>query len=116
MPESTPRSSRRWFEDLASGRAESIAQIAQAEGVSARYVGHLIPLAFLQIFLNGLVLVYDWPDIFLLLTSGAGLALAWYIIYRAVRVEPRGVRLVPAHVGRPASTAAPAGAEASDPA
>ena len=29
---------RRWFEDLASGRAESIAQIAQAEGVSARYV------------------------------------------------------------------------------
>ncbi len=38
---------RRWFEDLASGRAESIAEIAQAEGVSARYVGHLIPLAFL---------------------------------------------------------------------
>ncbi len=38
---------RRWFEDLASGRARSIAQIAQAEGVSARYVGHLIPLAFL---------------------------------------------------------------------
>ena len=76
----------------------------------------LIPLAFLQIFLNGLVLVYDWPDIFLLLTSGAGLALAWYIIYRAVRVEPRGVRLVPAHAGRPATTAAPAGAEAGDPA
>ena len=38
---------RQWFEDLARGRAESIAQIAQAEGVSARYVGHLIPLAFL---------------------------------------------------------------------
>lgn len=72
----------------------------------------LIPLAFLQIFLNGLVLVYDWPDIALLLTSGAGLVLAGYIIYRAVRVEPRGVRLVPAHGGGPATPApAPAGAE-----
>ena len=38
---------RQWFEDLASGRAGSLAEIAEAEGVSARYVGHLIPLAFL---------------------------------------------------------------------
>ena len=38
---------RQWFETLASGRAGSIAEIAEAEGVSARYVGHLIPLAFL---------------------------------------------------------------------
>ncbi len=38
---------QRWFEDLASGRARSIAEIAEAEGISARYVGHLIPLAFL---------------------------------------------------------------------
>ena len=69
----------------------------------------LIPLAFLQVFLNGLVLVYKWPDIALFLTSGAGLALAGYIIYRAVRVEPRGVRLVhhPATAVPPA-TAAPA--------
>ncbi len=66
----------------------------------------LIPLAFLQIFLNGLVLVYEWPDVFLLLTSGAGLALACYIVYRSVRVEPRGVRLVPAGRARlPAATA-----------
>ena len=68
----------------------------------------LIPLAFLQLFLNGLVLVYDWPDITLLITSGAGLLLAGYIIDRAVRVEPRTLRLVPA--GRSAKQA-PAGAE-----
>ncbi len=30
-----------------SCRARSIAQVADAEGVSARYVGHLLPLAFL---------------------------------------------------------------------
>ena len=69
----------------------------------------LIPLAFLQIFLNGLVLVYDWPDIMLLITSGAGLLLAGYIIDRAVRVEPRTVRLVPARGG--GAKPAPAGAE-----
>ena len=38
---------RQWFEDLASGRAGSIAEIAQDESVSARYVRQLIPLAFL---------------------------------------------------------------------
>ena len=38
---------RQWFEDLASGRAKSLHEIAEAEGVSDRYVGHLIPLAFL---------------------------------------------------------------------
>jgi site-specific DNA recombinase len=38
---------RKWFEDLASGRAGSLHEIAEAEGVSDRYVGHLIPLAFL---------------------------------------------------------------------
>ncbi len=73
----------------------------------------LIPLAFFQIFLNGLVLVYDWPDIFLLLTSGAGLALAGYIIYRGGQTEPREIRLVPAR-GSGTATApppAPAGAE-----
>ena len=70
----------------------------------------LIPLAFLQIFLNGLVLVYDWPDIMLLITSGAGLLLALYIIDRTVRVDPRTVRLVPA--GRSAAALPPAaGAE-----
>jgi len=38
---------RQWFEDLASGSVRSLLEIAEAEGVSARYVGHLIPLAFL---------------------------------------------------------------------
>lgn len=73
----------------------------------------LIPLAFLQIFMNGLVLVYDWPHGILLITSGGGLALAAYIIYRAVRVEPRRVRLVPARSAAPASAeGAQAGSEA----
>jgi NADH-quinone oxidoreductase subunit H len=55
----------------------------------------LIPFGFLQIFLNGLVLVYGWPDGILLIFSGAALLLAAYVIYRSTRVEPRGVRLVP---------------------
>ncbi|MHC4933941.1 MAG: recombinase family protein, partial [Planctomycetota bacterium] len=38
---------RRWFEDLTSGRVGTLLEIAHAEGVSDRYVGHLIPLAFL---------------------------------------------------------------------
>ena len=38
---------RQWFEDLACGRAGSLVEIAEAEGVSDRYVGHLLPLAFL---------------------------------------------------------------------
>jgi hypothetical protein len=36
---------RRWFEALASG--QSLEEIAKAEGVSAPYIGTLIPLAFL---------------------------------------------------------------------
>jgi NADH-quinone oxidoreductase subunit H len=68
----------------------------------------LIPFAFLQIFLNGLVLVYEWPDGLLLVTSGAGLALIMYAIYRVIHVEPRRVRLVPAN---PSRAAAPAAAE-----
>ena len=69
--------------------------------------------AFLQIFLNGLVLVYEWPDGLLFVTSGAGLALLSYIIYRTVSVAPRRLRLVPANPGRSAPpAAAPATAEA----
>ncbi|MCH8901947.1 MAG: hypothetical protein IIC88_06575, partial [Chloroflexi bacterium] len=46
-------------------------------------------------------------------TSGAGLALAGYIIFRAGQTEPRKVRLVPVRGGgKPTATAtAPAGAE-----
>ena len=38
---------RKWFEQLATGRARSFAEIARAEGVTNRYVAHLVPLAFL---------------------------------------------------------------------
>jgi len=70
----------------------------------------LVPLGFLQIFLNGVVLVYEWPDGLLLPLSGAALALAGYIIYRSVRVEPRGVTLVP----HPATAKPPVPAPAAE--
>jgi hypothetical protein len=38
---------RRWFDHLTSGRAASLAAIATQEGISVRYVGRLIRLAFL---------------------------------------------------------------------
>jgi site-specific DNA recombinase len=38
---------RRWFEDLVSGRAGSLVEVAKAEGVPESYVGRLVPLAFL---------------------------------------------------------------------
>ncbi len=38
---------RDWFNRLASGQAESFAEIARAEGVTRRYVANVIPLAFL---------------------------------------------------------------------
>ncbi len=38
---------RQWFEDLVSGRAGSLVEIAKAEGVTESYVGRLVPLAFL---------------------------------------------------------------------
>ena len=37
----------RWFEDLVSGPAATLRDIAKAEGVSDRYVSRLLPLAFL---------------------------------------------------------------------
>jgi NADH-quinone oxidoreductase subunit H len=49
----------------------------------------LIPFALLQIFLNGLVLVYDLPDALLLVTSGAAAAALVALAYYTVRTEPR---------------------------
>ncbi|MEX2160181.1 MAG: NADH-quinone oxidoreductase subunit NuoH [Dehalococcoidia bacterium] len=63
----------------------------------------LVPLGFLQVLINGFVLVYEWPDGLLLPFSGAGLLLAGYITYKAVRVEPRSLRMVP----KPATATAP---------
>jgi len=47
----------------------------------------LLPVAFLQILLNGLLLVYKWPDWTLLLTSGGALALTAFLIYDATRLR-----------------------------
>jgi site-specific DNA recombinase len=38
---------RRWFAELAEGRAASITAIAAGEGIGARYAGRLIRLTFL---------------------------------------------------------------------
>lgn len=45
----------------------------------------LLPFALLQIFFNGLALVYDWPDYTLTLMSGAGAAAMVAIVYTAAR-------------------------------
>ena len=37
----------KWFDDLLNGRARSLGDIAKTEGVSDRYISHLLPLAFL---------------------------------------------------------------------
>ena len=53
----------------------------------------LLPFALLQIIINGLVLVYDWPNEILILLSGAAAAAAVYLTYRAARTS--GVRYQP---------------------
>jgi len=55
----------------------------------------LLPFAFLQIIINGLVLVYDWPNETLVLLSGAAAAGALYLTYRAARMS--GVRYQPGY-------------------
>jgi len=37
----------RWFEDLATGRVTLLSEIARRDGVTARYVGRMLPLALL---------------------------------------------------------------------
>lgn len=51
----------------------------------------LIPFALVQIFLNGLFIVYDPPyvDAFLLVSSGLGAAALVTLVYQSVRVKPR---------------------------
>ncbi len=49
----------KWFDDLVSGRARSLTAIAETEGLSDRYVSHLLPLAFLA------------PDIIMAVLAGA---------------------------------------------
>ena len=40
--------SRCWFQELAEGRADDLAEIARREGISDRYISDLIPIAFLS--------------------------------------------------------------------
>ena len=64
----------------------------------------LLPMALVQLLMNGFILIYDWPYIFLTLTSGAGAAaLVAIIITRAVK-RPKG-KLVGAY--RQAGVSAP---------
>ena len=45
----------------------------------------LLPFAFLQIIINGLVLVYEWPDWTLGVMSGIAAVAAAYLTYRGAR-------------------------------
>lgn len=47
----------------------------------------LLPFTLVQIIINGLVLVYDWPDWTLSVLSGAGAAALVYVMYLAARRE-----------------------------
>jgi NADH-quinone oxidoreductase subunit H len=53
----------------------------------------LLPFAFLQIIINGLVLVYDWPEVIMTVLSGASAAVALYLTYKVARSS--GTRLRP---------------------
>jgi NADH-quinone oxidoreductase subunit H len=52
----------------------------------------LIPVIFVQIFLNGLVLIYDWPKPVLTITSGLLLVITFEAIRRGVRRTGRSPR------------------------
>jgi site-specific DNA recombinase len=39
---------RAWFEELATGRARSLQELAQRDGISRRYIRRLVDLAFLS--------------------------------------------------------------------
>ena len=52
----------------------------------------LIPLTFLQVFLNGLVLIYDWPRLILTVTGIAALVLTSMVVRRAVLRTTRSPR------------------------
>jgi NADH-quinone oxidoreductase subunit H len=55
----------------------------------------LLPFAFLQIIINGWVLVYDWPDWVMGVLSGLATAAAVYLTYRGAQqaAEPVSPRL-----------------------
>jgi len=53
----------------------------------------LLPFAFLQVMVNGIVLVYDLPDVVLLMTSGGLLVALAYVVYLVTKQPPREERL-----------------------
>jgi hypothetical protein len=65
----------------------------------------LIPFALLQIFLNGLVIVYDLPNVALLATSGLGAVSLMCLAFRVVR---RGEARMPLQMVPVRATAVPA--------
>ena len=71
--------SRQWFDGLVSGEFRSLIEIAKAEGVTDRYVGRVLPLAFLapdivSSVLNGTQPVQLTTE---MLTKRADLPLDW---------------------------------------
>ena len=58
----------------------------------------LLPLSLVQLLMNGFILVYDWPEELLTVTSGAGaIALVGFIIYHAMRPKKKTTGLVGAY-------------------
>lgn len=53
----------------------------------------LLEFAFLQVIVNGIVIVYGLPQVFLALSSGALLAAMAYLVYRATKQPSREERL-----------------------
>ena len=70
---------RVWFEAIASGRVRSITELAKIEGVTRRYVGRLLPLAFLAPDLVAKILSGTQPVELTAesLTKGISLPVAW---------------------------------------
>ena len=64
----------------------------------------LLPLAFAQILVNGLILVYDWPDVLLMLTSGAGLVVLVVLVDGAVTRPIERVSRVASALGNEVSS------------
>jgi len=91
---------QRWFENLVMGRARSLVEIAKAERVTQRYVGRLLPLAFLAPDIVASVLAGTQPVHLTteLLTKRVELPLDWEAQRLLLGVD--GTRRVDA--GRPA--------------
>jgi site-specific DNA recombinase len=68
-----------WFDDLVTGRARSYGEIAKREGITKRYVGHLMPLAFLAADIVAAILEGAQPvDLTAeMLTKRSDLPLGW---------------------------------------